>query len=149
MAYNENFNDTIDDDRETEICNNVVSFLFEQIPDNVGLYVSDYIDILQIECPYFGVFQYESSNDDKNYKRKFILSKECKKFFLEEDNSTFLFGGAYFCDYMIRDNNKLYVSVYDGCHFNIDKSIKIPQRVLDECERELEMDLTFSDTVTP
>ncbi len=37
--------------------------------------------------------------------------------------------------------------VFDGCHFDIDASIRIPRKVIDECERELEMDFSFSDSV--
>ena len=126
-------------------------YIIKQVPNEAFIDCSDYlallkrkpvekhlpIEILKWEIPCQNYYEPDSVRIE--------LNEECKKYL----HSNILRVSGFLCHFTISDAQKTYVSVYDGCHFDIDKSIKIPQRVLDECESMLEMDFRFSNTVTP
>ncbi len=125
-------------------------YIIKQVPNDAFIDCYDYlallkrkpiekhlpVDILKWEIPCQNHYEPDSVRVE--------LNQECKKYL----HSNILRVSGILCHFTISDAQKTYVCVYDGCHFDIDESIKIPQRVLDECERVLGMDFHFSDPVT-
>lgn len=126
----------------------LLQLLLSQIPDDSYLYVgTDIYNLIEQDiAPEILNFVTLLDYDYKWYSERFVLSKKFKDYLLIEDN--YLLFYYYFCHFMIRDDRKIYIVVFDGCHFDIDTSIKIPKNILGACEREFEMDFTFSNPVT-
>jgi len=132
--------------RKCKLLKIIFGEIFSRISENAMFYVGYYIEDLYSDFPNDKLFDWMCPLDSDYgwYSRRFLLTKDCKEYLLNESISSF---GSDFCHYMIRDEEKVYVVVFDGCHFDIDASIKIPREVIDECGREFEMDFRFSDPV--
>jgi len=123
------------------------NYILKHIPENTVLECSTYLEMLKTERregPGYPkeIFNWQIQNSE-NGEICILLTNDCKKYILKN----ILTISNYLCHFVIRTNDKLYVVVFDGCHFDIDASIKIPQKVIDECEREFVMDFQFSDPV--
>jgi len=135
------------DDNSPSVNERIFLEIISQVPDGSYLYMGCYVDELLKDNRLPKLFECEIpiSNDFGWYDKCFKLTSECKIYLEQNLSGNYL---SFFCHYMIRDEEKVYVVVFDGCHFDIDASIKIPQNVIDECGREFEMDFSFSDPVT-
>lgn len=149
MSYVEYEEVDYDDEIIESVSQKFVSVLFEQIPEDSSLYISDYIELFIEENIHMEFFNWEVENDyPMYYARRFILNSDCRKYLLKDHNATLFANGAYFCHYMIRNEDKIYVVVFDGCHFDIDSSIHIPEELIQDCEKYLDQDFYFSNPVT-
>ncbi len=133
--------------RQNKLIFSLYDYILKHVPENTFLECRTYLDMLKTERregPGYPkeIFNWQIQNSDDDDIR-ILLTDDCKKFIIKN----ILTISNYLCHFVIRSNDKIYVVVFDGCHFDIDASIRIPREVIDECEREFEMDFSFSDHV--
>lgn len=106
------------------------------VPKESYLYVGDYINSAFKDKFLIELISYSREMD--GYKRYydycFELSASCVLYLVKEFEKDICLIN-YFCHYMIMDNKKVIMKVYDGHIFCIHNSLKISSILIQECER--------------
>ncbi len=130
---------------DTDYSADVLIEILNQIPSNTYLYMGCYVDQLFADQRMLGLLEYEIPLDKsyRIYDRRFKLTSECKQYL---KNNLHINYESFFCHYMIKDDEKIYLLVFDSYSFDLDASLSLPDKLIQDCEKE-EIYIRFSNPV--
>lgn len=135
------------DDVNPSVSERIFLEIISQVPDDSYWYCGNYVEELETYNQLTELKKWEYPIDDNYgwYYKRYKLTKECKEYLLKN-----LYGNTivYFCHYMIRNQDKIFLVVFDRCLFNVDSSIYISAKLIEMGQENNRALITFSSPVT-
>lgn len=134
------------DDNSPSVNERIFLEIISQVPDGSYWYCGNYVEELETynQLTELKKWEYPIDNNYGWYYKRFKLTKECKEYLLKNLHGNTI---VYFCHYMVRNQDKIFLVVFDNSLFDVDSSIHISSKLI-EMGREYDSALiSFSDPV--